>query len=281
MHKSQWHEISGIDHGLLREARLQAHYGVQWLARAARAYIAPLPDDAHTNLGWDDELPGLVTHPLPRGAVIALNMRAVALDLRDGPSPTSARSFKLDGRRDADIRAWLGEELAARGFDAEALDAPSPYQIPDHPLGHGAAYATGGLGEALAGLVAWYANADCILAQARQRLVARGVAPPPVRCWPHHFALDSLLALAAPPRTVGLGFSPGDEYYDQPYFYVSAYPPPPDVTALPSLPPIGHWHTHRFTAAVAVADRIIAASDPQAATAAFVSAAADILIPRT
>lgn len=279
MHKSQWHEINGIDHKLLREARLQAHYGVQWLARAARAYIAPLPDDRHTNLGWHDELPGLATHPLPQGPVIGLNMLVLALDLWDGPGRTGARSIRLDGRRDADIRAWLGEGLAARGLDAQALDAPLPYQIPDHPLGHGAAYATGGLGKALAGLVAWYANANGILNEARQRFVARA-APPPVRCWPHHFDLHSLLTLDAPPRTIGLGFSPGDEYYDQPYFYVSAHPSP-DVTALPSLSPIGHWHTHHFTAAVAVADRIIAAPDPQAATAAFVSAAIDILIART
>ena len=117
-----------------------------------------------------------------------------------------------------------------------------------------------------------------ILGETRQGIVARGIDAPPVRCWPHHFDLDSLIALgAAPVRTAGLGFCPGDEYYDQPYFYVSSHPRP-DVAALPHLPPVGHWHTHHFTAAVAVADRILAADDQRAATQAFLRAATDILV---
>jgi hypothetical protein len=280
MHAWQWQRLKGIDRLILREARLQAHYAVQWLARAARAYVAPRPDDGHTNLGWDDGLPGFVAQPLPRGRVLGLNMATLALHLSDDPGKASARSIGLGGRGDADIRAWLGEKLAACGLDARALEAPLPYQLPDHPLGHGAAYATAGLGEALAELVAWYANADGILGEARRRIAARGIAAPPVRCWPHHFDLDSLIALAPAPRTVGLGFSAGDEYYEQPYFYVSAYPPP-DVTTLPALPSVGHWHVHHFTAALATADRLMAAADPRAATAAFVQAAADILLGRS
>ena len=280
MHAWQWQKLKGIDRLILREARLQAHYALQWLARAARAYVAPRPDDGHTNLGWDDRLPGFVAHPLPGGRVLGLNTATLTLHLSGEPGRASERSIGLGGHRDADIRAWLGEELAAGGLDARALDAPLPYQLPDHPLGHGAAYRTADLGEALAELVAWYANADGILGEARRRIVARGVAAPPVRCWPHHFDLDSLIALVPAPRTVGLGFSPGDEYYEQPYFYVSAYPPP-DVTTLPALPSLGHWHTHDFTAAVAIADRLTAAADPRAATAAVVQAAADILIERS
>lgn len=277
---SQWHEVKSIDHAVLREARLQAHYGAQWLARAARAYIAPRADDGHTNLGWDDALAGLATHPLPQGLVLGLSLPELALYLWDGGERTRAHSFSLDARRDADIRAWFGDALTARGLDAKALDAPSPYQMPDHPLAHGASYATGGLDEALPELAAWYANAGAILGEARQSILARGIAAPPVRCWPHHFDLDSLVSLEAPPRTVGLGFSAGDEYHDQPYFYISAYPPP-DVAALPALPSLGHWHTRHFTAAVAVADRITAERDPRTATAAFVRAAADILIARS
>jgi hypothetical protein len=59
--------LHGPDPHRLSEARLQAHYGTQWLARVAHNYVAPLPDDGHTNLGWDDALVGLVTHPLRNG----------------------------------------------------------------------------------------------------------------------------------------------------------------------------------------------------------------------
>ena len=39
MHGSDWMPLGGIDQRRLSEARLQAHYAVQWLGRAARAYV--------------------------------------------------------------------------------------------------------------------------------------------------------------------------------------------------------------------------------------------------
>jgi hypothetical protein len=225
-------------------------------------------------------LGGLATHALPQGSVLALDIVALTLRLSDGPAASAQQAMSLDGRCDADIRAWLGAQMTALGFDATALDAPSPYAMPEHPIGQGATYGGAALAGQLATLVAWYANADAALEQARQRLAGRGIDAPRVRCWPHHFDLDSLLTLGAgdATRTVGLGFCPGDDYYDEPYFYISAYPPP-DAAALPALPSVGHWHTHHFTAAVADASRILAASDPQAATEGFLRAAVGVILP--
>ena len=226
---SRWRTIEGIDRSQLSEARLQAHYAVQWLARMARAHIAPRPEHGHTNLGWDDAIGGLATHALPKGMVAGLKISELTLVLRDGPGRAGSQAISLDGRRDADIREWLGGQLRASGLEAEALDAPSPYRMPAHPIGHGAPYAAGGLAEALAELAAWYGNADLVLSETRRRMIARGLEAPPVRCWPHHFDLDSLIPLGSG-RTIGTGFSPGDDYYDEPYFYVSLHPAP-DATA--------------------------------------------------
>jgi hypothetical protein len=274
-----WRKVKGVDRSALREARLQAHYGVQWLARAARAYATPGPDDRHTNLGWDDGIAGLTTHLLARDTVLGLNIADLTLILWDAPATAGSHASGLAGRRDTEIRQWLGRQLSPKGLDADALDQPAPYQMPDHSIGAGAPYGAAGLAAALAELVAWFANANHVLGEARQQIGARGIDAPEVRCWPHHFDLDSLVSLrsGSGARTVGVGFCPGDEHYDQPYFYVSCYPPP-DVAALPSLPPVGHWHTHHFTAAVALADRIIEAGDQQAASEAFLRAATDMLI---
>lgn len=275
----QWRKVGRIDRADLHEARLQAHHAAQWLARAARAYVAPQPNDGHTNLGWDGALGGFTTHPLTQGSVLGLDIGALTLKLWDGPGE-AGEQISLDGRRDADIRAWLGAQASARGLDAAGLDAPSPYAMPEHPIGQGAAYTAGKLAAPLAALVAWYSNGHAALEDARQRVAARGIEAPPVRCWPHHFDLDSLLTLGAgdAARTVGLGFCAGDDHYDEPYFYISAYPAP-DVGALPALPAVGHWHTRHFTAAVADATRILAATDPQAASEAFLRAAIGILVP--
>jgi hypothetical protein len=294
---SQWRKFKGVDGSALSEARLQAHYALQWLARTSRAYAAPRPNDHHTNLGWDDAVGGLTTHALPQGTVLGLKISDLTLVLWErsrlalapgmepvlGPvlEPVLGPALGLEERRDAEIRQWLGRHLSGSGLDAQALDAASPYRMPEHPIGRGAPYGAAGLSEALADLVAWFGNANRVLGETRQRIVGRGIDAPPVRCWPHHFDLDSLISLGsvAAARTIGIGFSPGDEYYDQPYFYVSCYPPP-DVAVLPALPPLGHWHTHHFTAAVAVAERIVETDNQQAETEAFLGAATDILIPR-
>jgi hypothetical protein len=273
-----WQSVGQVDRGRLAQARLQAHHAAQWLARAARGLIPPRPDDSHTNLGWNEALPGLETHALPDGTALGLKISDLTLVLRKGPSTTGWQTISLDTRRDPDIRERLGRELGARGFDAGKLDAPPPYDLPAHPLGHGAAYAVAGLAEALTELAAWYANADRALSAVRQRLATHGLMAPPVRCWPHHFDLDTLLRLGAgaDAPTIGIGFCPGDDYYDEPYFYVSRHPGP-DIAGLPALPKVGHWHAHHFTAAVAVGHKIVAVADRQAEVETFLRAATDIM----
>src|SRR5262249_62389310 len=101
----------------------------------------------------------------------------------------------------------------------------------------------------LAALVTWFTNADVALGTIRVEVAARGLDAPPVRCWPHHLDLDTLVTVA-PGRTTGVGFEPGDESYDEPYFYVSVYPAP-DLAPLPPLPPLTPSPPQAFPAPLA------------------------------
>ena len=276
--ESDWMPLRGIDQGRLSEARLQAHYAVQWLGRAARAYVPPQPDDEHTNLGWDGALDGFTTHPLKDGAWLSLKITDLTLALHVGEGRTQVQSFSLDGRSDAQARQWLSEQLGAQGLDAHALDAPSPYEMPAHAVSQGAAYGPAGLRNALAELAAWFGNAALLIGSIQRQMNGRKLAASPARCWPHHFDVATLTTLPArspdATRYVGAGLSPGDEYYDEPYVYVSVYPEP-DPAALTSLPTLGHWHLRDFVAAVATAHKILAAKNPQAETDEFLRAAVD------
>ncbi len=264
MDRLEWRPLRGVDKLRLHEARLQAHYAVQWLARAARAYVPPQPDDGHTSLQWEDGLDGFVTHPLSDGMRVSLQITTLTLALHSGVELTRVQSFPLAGRTDPQARQWLGEQLGARGFDARALDAPSPYEIPEHAIARGAPYNAAGPAEALTELAAWYANAQAVLGRIERRMIERKLAASPVYCWPHHFDLATLTLLPTPKAditgSIGVGFSPGDQYYDEPYFYVSVYPEPSPVM-LPALPAMGHWHTHEFTAGIKPAHKILAAKD--------------------
>jgi hypothetical protein len=272
--KPAWRPLRGVAEARLRAARLEAHYAVQWLARTARAFVPPRPDDGHTNLGWDGVLDGLATHPLTGELRLGLRISDLTLLLVGGAG--GQQSFPLGGRTDADARRWLGAQLAACGLDAAKLDAPAPYAMPDHALAHGGAYRAGALADPLTELTAWFASASMSLGALHERMIGRGLKASPLRCWPHHFDIATLTLVegdaAEHAPSVNAGFSPGDEHYAEPYFYVSPHPYP-DSAGLPPLPALGHWHVQRFTAAIAPASRILASKDRQTAADEFLDAA--------
>src|SRR5262245_43365536 len=152
---ADWKPLHGIAANRQHEARLYAHHAAQWLARAARGYVSARPDDGHTNLGWDGGLGGFTTHPLPDGSRLGLRIGDLTLAILEVHAP--AQSLALADKTDADIRGWLGGHLRAKGFEAQALDAPSPYEMPAFAIADGARYAVDG--EALGALAGWYANA--------------------------------------------------------------------------------------------------------------------------
>jgi hypothetical protein len=255
---------------------LQAHHAIQWLARAARAFITPQADDGHTSLGWDPVLRGFTTYPLRDGSWLSLEIVDLTIALHDGEDDRRIRSLSLDGHPDALAREWLGEQFNARGFDGRALDTPAPYEIPVHAVLQGKPYDSAGLTDALVELAAWFSNAAMSLDAVQRQMLERGCTVSPVRCWPHHFDIATLTTLPAKirdaTRYIGAGLSPGDEYYDEPYFYVSVYPEP-DPQLLPTLPMLGHWHERDFIAAIATTPRILKAKDQKAETDDFLRAA--------
>ena len=268
-----WRPLGGVDAAELGEARLQAHYAVQWLARLARAAVPAQPDDSHTSLRWDNQLDGFVTHPLADGARLGLRLGDLTLTATGGEAGRVARMFTLIGHSDAEAREWMGSAFAADGLDAQALDAPAPYAMPSHAIAQGGNYSGAELSAALDELAAWFANGRTAVETVRGAMIGHGCEAPAPRCWPHHFDLAILTSFPLPRRAttahVGAGLSPGDRFYGEPYFYLSVYPAP-DPSA---LPPLGHWHVEDFTGAVATASSIRAAAWPEAETNAFLAAA--------
>ncbi len=262
-----WRPIRTFDRARFGAARSQAHHATQWLARTARAYVPARVDDSHTNLAWDDAFGGFMSHPLPDGTRLGLRFADLTLALFAADVSAPYDIFPLAGRCDPDACAWLMEHAGMRNLDPDALDAALPYMLPDRATGGTYRVDAAPLGE----LTTWFSNADAALGAARDRMIAQGIEAPPVRCWPHHFDLDTLVTVA-PGRTTGVGFEPGDDHFDEPYFYVSVYPAP-EIASLPALPPIGHWHAKNFTAAVAPAQRILVAVDQGGEVAAFLRAA--------
>jgi hypothetical protein len=266
----------------LAAVRSLAHRAVQWPARAAWANLEPAPDDSHTSLSWDSDMAALLSQPLGGSVRVGLRMAVHELVFT-----TKARcdALALTGKPDAEVGNWLDGKLAAAGLKP-ASGAKLAYELPS------TMFARAG-DEALRfpAIALWFAAAAEALEDLRKKYRRFKPGPSPVRCWPHHFDIAILVALeedhaestrerhAESARSIGIGVSPGDGYYAQPYLYVSPYPKS-DTGNLPPLPPGGRWHTKDFFGAVATGVDLLALPDPRAGFDKIVDAAFEECLKR-
>lgn len=250
-----------IDWPAVANARLQAHCALQWPARAARANLPEVADDSHASLTWDESLRAPMSAPLPGGLRVGLRISTLELISTRG---AGTDVFALAGKTDADASAWIDSALREGGLEPAGM-ITLPYEV------ERASYAA--VDEAAcAELSGWFAAASAALEALRSQLVDLQPGAGPVYLWPHHFDIATLVRLEKGDpefaRSVGVGLSPGDGHYAQPYAYVSPWPSP-DAATLPPAPRGGHWHTQDFVAAVATADELLAVGEKRAALLAF------------
>jgi hypothetical protein len=271
-----WSKLGRTPPTGLTVARTLAHHAAQWPTRAARANLKAQPDDSHSAFGWEASHAALLTAGLPaKGGDVRVGIRMPRLELILTRGDNVLDAFQFDGKTDAQAGAWLDVKLRVLGLKA-AGDARLPYDLPEHPAG-GNPHDLRRLGRELGELARWFGGSADVLEEFAGKLT--GVHASPVLCWPHHFDIATLVKLEegqpANARSIGIGVSPGDEYYAQPYVYVSPWPRF-DGAKLPDLPPPGHWHTEGFFGAVATGEQILAMKDRGRGLLGFIAAAFDI-----
>ena len=232
----------------LTDARVELHWAAQIVAAVARAVIPAVPDDSHTSLEWWTAGSLLVGGLTPRQRRLGLrpvDLTLVVVDSTGGPQ----RELPLAGRTLDEALAWAAQALGG------AAPGMPPYQMPDHVVGRGGAFG-GREPSALAELARWYASAHALLSDFVSSQPYAKEHASPVRCWPHHFDIATLVSVPggapADARTIGVGLSPGDSSYAEPYFYVTPWPYP-DSPQLPELPAGAAWHQTGWFGAVLTA----------------------------
>lgn len=264
-----WPMLRNPEPTALAAARSLAHRAAQWPSRAARANLPAVPDDSHSALSWDADRAALLSQPLKKGLRAGLRVGIHELIVVKG---AKVESFALTGTSDTEAGRWLDAKLAEEGLEP-ASGAKLPYDLPATLFGRPADEAP-----RLAALAGWFAAGAEVLEQLRRKHAKFKPGPSPVRCWPHHFDIAILVGLEEGDpehaKSIGIGLSPGDDTYAQPYVYVSPYPVP-DTENLPPLPPGGRWHTRGFFGAVATGTDILALANPKKGLVAIVDAAFD------
>jgi hypothetical protein len=252
-----WQLLGQVSPARLHAAREQTHWAAQVLSAAGETLAPHLPDTSHTAMQWDAALAALVGQPLG-DARLALRLADLTLLLLEDGRPPAA-GLALPGRTLAEACAWAAAALAPHTGGERALVHPG-YALPPHPIAQGGRFElAAGLGE----LARWYANADRVL----RRLAAGTPGAGDVLCWPHHFDIASLLAVEADAAgeavgTLGVGLSPGDEFFPEPYWYVN-HGPETQRTELPPLA-VGEWVGGDWTGAVLHGATLVAAPDAAA-----------------
>jgi hypothetical protein len=271
-----WSKMGRTPPTALVGTRNLVHHAAQWVTKAARANLKAVADDSHSSLTWDASHAALLSRPLPaKGGEVRVGVRIARLELIVISGGNVLDAFQFDGKTDAAAGAWIDSKTHALGLKP-ARDVALPYSLPDHPAG-GKPLELAMLGRELGDLSRWLGGPADVLEEFRGKLI--GLHPEPLLCWPHHFDIATLVRLeesdGESARTVGVGASPGDEFYAQPYFYVSPSPRL-DGGALPELPPPGRWHTEGFLGAVATGEELLALKDRGPALLAFITGAFEI-----
>jgi hypothetical protein len=262
-----WRWLDPQRGGELTDARLQLHHAAQFATALGISFLPAQPDDSHTNLEWVEDLGALVSKAVGPSA-IQLAVRPAELAIQVLASGSVIATQHLHDRTIDGALDWIRSQLAEHGLEASRYTLGRHYEIPSHAVDRGGAFdATAG--ESFQELANWYSNAAVELS----RVAEASEHASPVRCWPHHFDIATLLQVA-PGKTISVGMEPGDHYYDEPYFYASLYPSPKVERARPALDGGGVWHTHEWIGAVLPA-RLVTAADQQTQVRSFLASAVE------
>jgi Family of unknown function (DUF5996) len=262
-----WGDLGKVAPVDLLDVRLEAHWAAQALSAVGAAHVTPRPDDSHTGAVYHPELGALLGDPLSRSPErrVGLRLADLVLFVLD-PDRTSAE-LRLEGHTLDDAFRFLARQLGG-----PALRLPS-YELPEHPVSAGAPFSSGHEPNKRE-LALWYENAHAALSEVAERETGASS----VRVWPHHFDIATLITVRAAhdaeqARSVGVGMSPGDSSYPEPYFYVAPWPHPRDRSSLPALPETAHWHVEGWVGAVLPASELCYTPDQHAALRAFLASA--------
>jgi hypothetical protein len=257
---SPWIRLGRVRPDQLTDARLQVHHAAQIAVSAAISYLPAQSDDSHTALSWSAPFASIVTAAIPAPRPFRIALRPADLTLQiTGEGGVAGGSFALPGHSIAEGHQWLTDVARSAGLDGGRLTSKKHYTLPNHSVAGGGVFSLGSGGDFVE-LERYWSNAALVLDEFAR--VTPGASP--VRVWPHHFDIATLIALPAngsgSNRTIGAGHSPGDAWYGEPYWYIGPYPYPSST----SLPPLegGHWHVNGWVGAALLASDYVDADAP-------------------
>jgi hypothetical protein len=215
------------------DALLQLHHASQIAAEVGKSWALPQPDDSHSNFEWRDGflLGAVVPAPRPFRAALRAQDLALRLVAEDG-AVLAARM--LTGATMAEAINWVrAQAVLFAECTARQPAVPAP-DLPAHPVATGARFAVRDR-DAWAALARLLDGADAVL----RAVAADAPNAAPVRLWPHHFDIATLIA-PDPGRSIGVGLAVPDSIEASGYWYVSPWSAEQVAGAASGWPSLAH-----------------------------------------
>jgi len=235
----KWRRLDPIPFEEIGKVRETVHEAIQFIASTGISYVPKKQDDSHTNCEWSRNLKSFVGNVFgeKRNICLGLNIADFKLLLLK-ENWTIIEEFNLNGKSLHEILTWMKKNYESRGLDFDQFTLDKHYDIPAKYVFEGIKFNVENK-QAFQELSDYYANADLVL----RSYISDLTNATPVRCWPHHFDIATLLNIDQDKlQSIGIGLSPGDSNNQEPYFYVTMWPYP-DLEKI-SLPEIseGKWN---------------------------------------
>lgn len=253
---STWQKLSGFNIEELAETRKQIHQAVQLTALTGRAFLPKVEDDHFASLLWLEDKNLLAGQEWGKNKIkTAINFKDFTILFLDAEN-NIVGSFPLESKTFGEAFDWLKEQVNLLGEDVEKLSLDFPYEIPVYPTANSASFQFANK-ELFNELSKCFANTNLVLKYIKEE----NEQASSIVCWPHHFDIATLIVLNDSKenyKSIGVGFSPGDDNYNEPYFYITPWPyPNTDEVTLPELPSGGFWHTKGWVGAILTAKSIL------------------------
>ena len=219
-----WIELNKTDFELLGRDSNTLHHAAQFLAYAAKVLVPKKDDDSHTIGFWipnKNMLAGREVETRSGEIRLALEYPEFKLMLT-GEDLDELKAMPFSGNTRQGILSWLNHELKTQRLDKANLSAEMHYEIPSHETDSGAQFEILEMSN-LKELANYRSNGHMIL----EYFAGRYPSASEVLVWPHHFDEGVYIPITyedeVVTQSISLGLAVPDAYYDNPYFYVTAW----------------------------------------------------------
>ncbi len=277
--KYDWFRFAPVDLDALKDLKDQYHQALQNVAAVGRMFLGEDENDRNAVLHW---VPGLWR--LAGQWVTAKETFRSSISFEDfsiylvNKKVKTLATINLAGKKQNQVLVWLEEHIINLNLSSSHLVMNLPYDLPPHPTQKGESFSAPDL-QLCKCLGGHFHNAFFLFSEMKE-LYERtsGIDISPERFDARMQIILKETDEEATNTYIVVGFSPGDEFFSEPYYFVRSWPPYVPESKLQPLRTRGFWYEDEWIGAVYMVRNLWDSNDQRSTIMYFFSEAIDQLM---